>query len=100
MISASIPNPVPGSGYFKRALPGHFWQMPKVQCHLVSHYREYCGDFVGPDLQVCAGPSRTALRAMESAVSERERADVDVGRRIGVLPHDKHSLLKMEISGI
>ena len=29
MISASIPNPVPGSGHFKRALPGHFWQAPK-----------------------------------------------------------------------
>ena len=30
MISASIPNPVPGSGHFKRALPGHFWQAPKA----------------------------------------------------------------------
>jgi hypothetical protein len=29
MISASIPNPVPESGHFKRALPGHFWQAPK-----------------------------------------------------------------------
>ncbi len=32
MISASIPNPVPGSGHFKRALPGHFWQALKVEC--------------------------------------------------------------------
>ena len=29
MISASIPNPVPGSGHFKQARPGHFWQAPK-----------------------------------------------------------------------
>ena len=29
MISASIPNPVPESGHFKGALPGHFWQAPK-----------------------------------------------------------------------
>jgi hypothetical protein len=29
MISASIPNPVPGPGNFKRALPGHFCQAPK-----------------------------------------------------------------------
>jgi hypothetical protein len=25
----SIPNPVPGPGHFKQALPGHFWQAPK-----------------------------------------------------------------------
>jgi len=29
MISASIPSPVPESGHFRRALPGHFWQAPK-----------------------------------------------------------------------
>src|ERR1039458_1725544 len=46
--------------------------------------RRYCG----ADLQVCAGPPGPALRATESAISEHEEADVDVGRRTGVLPHD------------
>src|ERR1039457_626368 len=41
----------------------------------------------GADLQVCAGPPGPALCVTDSATSEYEEADVDVGRRTGVLPH-------------
>src|ERR1019366_9959490 len=45
---------------------------------------------------LCAGPPGPALRATESAISEHEEADVDVGRRTGVLPHELRRLLKIE----
>src|ERR1039458_6547108 len=37
----------------------------------------------GADLQVCAGPPGPALCVTDSATSEYEEADVDVGRRTG-----------------
>ena len=49
----------------------------------------------GADLQVCAGPPGPARRVTESAISGHEQADVDVGRRTGVLPHEQRRLLKM-----
>src|ERR1019366_2818765 len=68
---------------------------------VVIHYSATRGGvrarrYGGAALQVCAGPPGPALRATESAISEHEEADVDVGRRTGVLPHELRSLLKIE----
>jgi hypothetical protein len=42
----------------------------------------------GADRKVCAGPPGPAFRT----IPEPEQADVDVGRRTGVLPHPNANL--------
>src|ERR1039458_7559153 len=62
-----------------------------AQCHLNATLFSNIGnsgDSCGADLQVCSGPPGPALRATEPAISAYEEADVDVGRRTGVLPHE------------
>src|ERR1035438_5947753 len=53
-----------------------------------SNIGNSCGS-CGGDLQGCAGPPGPALRATEPAISAREEAGVDVGRRSGVLPPEE-----------